>query len=71
MTEPDSRETDRMTPRLNTIIKVTMALSVDLTLIPLDNANHHETTATTILIQGENPKTPNHHAAAPCLLNYF
>lgn len=38
-------ESDTTAPRIDTIIRVAMALGVDLTLMPSDNAGHHQAAA--------------------------
>ncbi|QTH43145.1 helix-turn-helix transcriptional regulator [Cohnella sp. LGH] len=35
-------ESDTTAPRIDTIIRVAMALEVDLALVPWDNASHHQ-----------------------------
>jgi len=40
-------ESDTTAPRIDTIIRVAMALEVDLALIPLDNSGPHQAAAVT------------------------
>lgn len=42
-------ESDSTAPRIDTIIRVAMALDVDLKLIPLDNAGLHQAATATIV----------------------
>lgn len=42
-------ESDTTAPRIDTIIRVAMALEIDLALIPSDHAGHHQAAAATVI----------------------